>query len=843
MKTKHLFSAMMLSALFAACSNEEWETMGNKPSDLSDRPVAGNVQFNFTKGADTRLDADFNWVNGDRIGACLMDEYTPGTGAAEQNAPWMANYTFVDYNHTNYRYNYNDGQWVNGDLLSSGNYFFYYPYDANLNNRISFEKIMNANQELTGFSTEELRQVINDNQMYLGYNYVTGATEGDTQPLNIEMKSVFAFPAFTITNVGTTPRTILKIALQKTDGSNNDVDWNLVARVNPAQSITTPATTFMEDPTAAVEWDNKSELYENIATTAKQIQVRMPENTVLRQNESLNTYIVVPAGEYAASTTNPEKVTMLIYTTTGIVNVDLSDREESGSADATNSAVFENIYPDRREETGGQYYRCNVEFDDPAVVMPSANTVSSTEDLDMYIAMFEGEYMTGDLTITTIGNGVELSKASYDILNANRTLRTKFIGNLTIGEGVGENVLDLITIDNTNASTLTNKSTINVPATLGSNVKLVNKGTINLAGASYTNDFQNDGTMNIASAQPNGTVSFTLSANNTDFVNNGVVNINSNMTLTSNHGIGNNGSINILRGTTNGKIENLFTAANRTYVAGTVTVAQGATWELKGKDAYNKGTIVNNGTIEVPSSEVYYNDVAQNYTNAAGQPAQFMPTVENNGVLAGITNNGLVVQGANATYSTSNITTARGRVDNTNVSTRTTASAGETIFVKVAEAADAAELNAKLQDAQAELVQFNNAGSLTLDAADIEEGETTFQLLIPTVEIYGNLTITTPAGKILNIVNANGGTWLNVMTGTTTISARSQVNLGGGSYGAFINLESNTLLEVSNNAMLSSEVNIQFRGAGYVGNYGAITNVLSGHEPNLTTGSNNVVTK
>ena len=655
---------MMLPALFAACSNEEWENLENKPSDLSDRPIAGNVQFNFTKGADTRLDENFDWVNEDRIGACLMDEYKPGQGQSEVNAPWMADYVFVDYNHTNYRYTYNgeSDQWENGDLLSSGNYFFYYPYDADLNRRLSFEKIMNANQEVTGFTKAELRRVINDNQMYLGYNYVEGATEGDTQPLNIEMKSVFAFPAFTIKNTGTEPRTILKIALQKKNSSEQDIDWKLVARVNPAQtSKAITATQLMKDPTVAVEWDNKSELYEDIATTAKQIQVSMPENTVLKQNESLDTYIVVPAGAYAAAD-DPDKelVTMLIYTTTGIVTVDLSKKDDDVTGDVTNSAAFENLSPQPGEKG---YWHCNVTFDDPAVVVPSKNTVSSTEDLDMYLAMIGNEFQTAGLTITTVGDKVELSKASYDILNANRSIKATFVGDLTIGEGVGENVLDLITIDNTAARTLTNKSTINVPTTIGNNVKIVNEGYMTLRGETYLCDFENNGNINISSAKTDGTVSFTLHKNSTDFVNNGIVDINSNMTLTNSYGIGNNGTINIHRGTTNGKIENLFTVIPGGCHFGYITVDENATWALKGINAYNKGRIDNNGTIEVGTGVAYINDEDQNFTNALGKPDVWTPLVNNNGTLAGITNNGLVVQGKNAAYSTADIKGAKGEVD------------------------------------------------------------------------------------------------------------------------------------------------------------------------------------
>ena len=159
--------------------------------------------------------------------------------------------------------------------------------------------------------------------------------------------------------------------------------------------------------------------------------------------------------------------------------------------------------------------------------------------------------------------------------------------------------------------------------------------------------------------------------------------------------------------------------------------------------------------------------------------------------------------------------------------------------MKVTEAANAKALNKKLADAQAELVRFVDAGSLTIAEADYAEGENSFTLTIPTVEIQGDLTISTPVGKELNIYRGvQGETTIDIKKGTTTITEQSKVSLGTKSAGSTIKLAKGTLLNVNNNATLTSECNIKFMGEGMVGNYGAITNVKEDQEPNLTTGSN-----
>ena len=388
-----------------------------------------------------------------------------------------------------------------------------------------------------------------------------------------------------------------------------------------------------------------------------------------------------------------------------------------------------------------------------------------------------------------------------------------------MAEGVGSNVLDLITIDGAVAHTLTNKADINVPV-LDRNVTLVNEGTITLSSTTaYTNKFENNGTMNVTAPNAQSTVTLNnLQAG--DFANNGKLNINGNMSTGGAAGIVNNGEVNILSGTTNGKISNSFTAKNESYTNGVINVAAGATWTVAGTIATNSGVINNNGTISVPNTAKFVNNAAQSYGTKG---ATFMPNIVNNGSITGITNNGLVKQAsANASYITTGITGAIGRVDNTVISQKTVASDNETIIVTVTEAAEAAELNTLLGRAQAEAVVFDNAGSLNVTS--VEEGVTEVALFIPTVEINGNLNIDVLEGVTLNIRREDdnqGATSIIVKSGTTSLVNDTYVTLGTSSYGSKVIVNEGAALNVNANATLES-INIDFTNNGKIRNYGTI---------------------
>lgn len=891
MRTKHLLWALALPAVFAACTNDDFESVVQDNNTLQGRPMAGNVELNFGFGdADTRLTTDFQFEVGDDIGATLMDEYEGGDFNVTYNIWGLPNqknvYTFVDYIQTNYRYTNTANGWENSNLLCSGNYFFYYPYMTTLNTRKAFEKYLNPNQVLTANTKEAGRQLIIDNQMYVGYKLVEGATEGSTQVLNVTMSPVFAYPYFEIMCTDAEPVTIEKIALQYIDKTK---DMPLMAIVDPAKAVQdftgdesfiykqmengveVKYVDFEKDPTSAVRMGvpgtDKPQLDKDAVIATRQIQVTFPEGTTTKNGSPVRAYMVIPAGKYTNENNVNNAVELLIYTSKGLVTADLSVAHENTGVAGGQNNVTNDVAMGEVSGTMASPRVIKITFDEVAINNPDEFTTTSTEDLDSYVSWSAQIGGTKNMYVKSTNKDTELSAATVAKLAKNQNITMNVLGDITIAEDVksedfaaakinflgakvsatcttgDDGKVTGVTIgDADKGQTIYNKATLTLAESWTNpedgDITLVNDGMLTLRGASYTIDFVNNGNINVSSAQTNGTVSFTLTANNKDFVNNGYVDINSDMVLTNNYGIGNNGTVSIWRGTTNAKIENLFIdlGANGCHY-GYIKVAENATWKLKGTEAFNKGRIDNDGVIEVPTTEKYYNAEGQAY--GPGKANTWMPVVNNNGTLAGITNNGLVVQGKNAAYSTADIKGAKGEVDNTNVSGRTVASEGETIFVKVVEAANAKALNKKLADAQAELVRFVDAGSLTIAEADYAEGENSFTLTIPTVEIQGDLTISTPVGKELNIYRGvQGETTIDIKKGTTTITEQSKVSLGTKSAGSTIKLAKGTLLNVNNNATLTSECNIKFMGEGMVGNYGAITNVKEDQEPNLTTGSN-----
>lgn len=827
METRHLFTALMLPALFTACTSEDLVST-QESVDLSNRPVAGNVTLTFNTEADSRLDANFNWVVGDKIGACLMDEYTPDEGKAEEKAPWMGDYTFVDYIQTNYRYNYaGEGVWENADLLSSGNYFFYYPYTAQLNARKAFEKYLNADQKLEGQDSESLRKLINDNQMYVGYNFVEGATEGDMQPLNVTMKPIFAFPAFTIENTGTKTRTITKIALQK-----NSEDWNLVATIDPtAVEDGHPATTLAENPGAAVEWSSTPTLDEDAIGSAKQIQVTMPEGTKLAAGGKLNTYIVVPAGEYANAGT-PEKVTMYIYTTDGVVTADLSAKHinSTGSTqyNVTNDVAFANIYPTKVD---GKYFLANITFDDLGVDTPNETTVSSTEDLDMYMSWFKDYQGTGgtNLTINTIGDNVTLSKSVYDILKNNGTLKVTVKGNLTLAEEVGEDVLKLFTIDGTNPCEITNLANIQVPASLAAKVTLVNKGTATLADTQdYVCMFKNEGTMNINATEGNKKVTINGKDGRPEkFVNSGIVNINSNLDINTD-GIKNNcGTVSINAATTNAKIDNSFkkNPEGDGFYTGYIVVAKDAKWITVGSQGFNNGRIDNYGTISVPGTYTNNDDTKNEYIEDK-ETKNYTPEINNFGKLEGVKNNGLVtMKGENSEIKSA--TGSEGEIDNTECSRFVVKGTAETVFVKITASTETKAVATLVGNAKASKVKFDNAGTLTITEEKDSDGKLIQQtLIIDEIDITGDLNIAGENRTVRIYGSTNGGS-ITINSGTTLIKDYATVIVGRSANEATIEIAEGATLKVSNSAEFSgysASAEATITGTGTVSNYGTMEN-------------------
>lgn len=881
MRTKHLLWALALPAVFAACTNDDFESVTQSNDALQGRPMAGDVKLNFDFGeADTRLNSDFQFEVGDQIGATLMDEYKENgvSGYNIMGLPAGGNvYSFVDYIQTNYRYTNTESGWTNSNLLCSGNYFFYYPYMTTLNTRVAFEKYLNPNQVLEANTSAAGREMINKNQMYIGYKLVEGATEGSTQVLNVSMSPVFAFPYFEIMCTDSEPVTIQKIALQYIDKTK---DMPLMAIVDPT-NLSRATTTiggvqyvdFEKDPTSAVRMGDpatdKPQLDKDAVIAARQIQVTFPEGTTTKNGSPVRTYMVIPSGDYSGD----DAVELLIYTDKGLVTADLSVAHENTGTTGGQNNVTNDVAMGEVSGTMDKVRTIKITFDEVAINNPDEFTTTSTQDLDTYVSWSAQIGGTKNMWIKSTNKDTELSAATVATLAKNQNITMNILGDITIAEDVKSEdynaakinflggkvstsyaygndgkITGLSDLATNKGQTIYNKATLTIPSNMSDpqdgDLTFHNKGNITLTGTSYGIKFVNEGTMTInAGANRSTMLAMSNEVEKKDYLENyGTLNINGNVVAdnnaTTNNGWINNyanATVNIAQGATiTARIDNK--KGNNGGEYGKIVV--NGTWNIFGKGGKNEGLIEVNGTLRVPETSKYENAKAWTYPLGT-----YTPTIKNNGNVMRVTNNGLVELSTNSAYSTSGITDAKGRVDNSNISTRATISKDETIFVKVTAAANVKDLNDKLQNASAELVVFENAGSLTLDAADLAENETTFELVIPEVEVRGNLDITTPAGYTLNIHAVSFGIKFKVLSGTTKLTARTKVDLGTKNRGAYVTVGEGAKLEVENNAELTSSCDLQFEGEGLIGNYGAITNVKKDKGPNLVEGSREVVYK
>lgn len=231
MKTKHLFSAAMLTALFAACSNEELvnQTTPNVAND--GRPMVENVKLNFGKAAegeaDTRINFDpqtgeYAWVNGDKIGALLMDDINATIRPYEKpedwaKLSWTEKYGLIDYIHTDYPFVYDatNKTWNSNAAMLEGNYFFVSPYEGYNSKRQLIHSI--AGQTQKDGSLDATAEAFGQNQYWIGYSQIKEGNKTAEALTTVEMTRVLAPIRFTIKMIGTQTYKVNKITVQGAD--------------------------------------------------------------------------------------------------------------------------------------------------------------------------------------------------------------------------------------------------------------------------------------------------------------------------------------------------------------------------------------------------------------------------------------------------------------------------------------------------------------------------------------------------------------------------------------------------------------------------------------------------
>lgn len=227
MKTKHLFFAAALPLAFAACTNEEFETMNGQTAIGNDQRPLVEVKLDFQKGdADTRVDYDgtnYSWEGTDNIGAFLMDEIASetrpfGKTAEEwENETWLEHYKLVDYIHTDYPFSWSTSEnaWVAPSKLQEGNYFFAAPYETYNGERQLIHYL--DNQKQTGGTIAAMNEAISENQYFIGYTQVAAGAGNKETLKRVIMTPVLAPVKVTLRNIGTLAKDVEKIIIRGTN--------------------------------------------------------------------------------------------------------------------------------------------------------------------------------------------------------------------------------------------------------------------------------------------------------------------------------------------------------------------------------------------------------------------------------------------------------------------------------------------------------------------------------------------------------------------------------------------------------------------------------------------------
>ena len=203
MRTKHLLYTMALASIFAACTQDEFETV-NGADALAGRKSIGKVTF--TEAPSTRWDVNnFNSIlpeAGDGYSLLLVD--VPRQGLDGQHVYPIDNYELVSDVQTNYVFKTTDGVHFNNDAeLVEGNYLFVAPAQEGKLDRKTVEITLPTEQNLSLGADGKLDPLSAIKEFaksgypfYIGHRFLSeGGTVSQPRMLNL-----FAFPEITITN-------------------------------------------------------------------------------------------------------------------------------------------------------------------------------------------------------------------------------------------------------------------------------------------------------------------------------------------------------------------------------------------------------------------------------------------------------------------------------------------------------------------------------------------------------------------------------------------------------------------------------------------------------------------
>ena len=346
MRTKHILTAMVLPALFAACTADDFETV-NVAGD-SQRPMLSGVTLTTVDGADTRYAVEegaaglkFNYENGDQIGAAIIDRFEKN----EKPADWgiVNGQSGVSNPFT---YDASTGIWSAINSIGVGHYIFTYPYNSTNIQRFNVAYELPVIQKLYKEGSDELdlNAAIEEGNMAIYSTLLEDETD-----INVEayMRNMFAYPTFRINiDNGEEVNTVSQVVLEYKSGDGFLVKSGLnhgkvYAYFGDEPSVTMYDGTTVENDhyiakTETTNWDAVQTADLILAKTgdeayapneeygySKYIIAKLPEGTPFEynsntDNKTIDVRFMIPG---ALKATYNGNLAMHIYTDNGIFTI------------------------------------------------------------------------------------------------------------------------------------------------------------------------------------------------------------------------------------------------------------------------------------------------------------------------------------------------------------------------------------------------------------------------------------------------------------------------------------------------------------------------------------------
>lgn len=693
MKTKHLLIALALPSLFAACTAEEFEN-GNDTVALKNRTPLGDITLDFGGNADTRLGLGdnsfyaFNWVDGDDLGASLIDTRN-GTDISSADADHITGYNLTTTPQTNYRYEYNAGKWTSNAAMVEGNYVFYMPYVENTNREATMavlpttqtleKRTIDGKEAYTTYNNVLSQAKANGNIMAVAYKFLTAQGENNdgNKSINITFKQLYATPMFTISNYAQdkdgklTDLTIKKIELSLKTNAQFIVKSPLKYTSNASNTAYTEANGTNKSIVAQLNENLKADdsnvkvgswvnlngvnnkekratsdllgIYGEEDATSAKITINLAEPVTVKKAENFSFYAVIPGGDYS---TNNLIVTLTTTDNLSVsvempaVNINPGKRyaiegyNEDGTVGTGADALFNVITEKLTESTiDGIPVATQAEL---LQTLATAQKDDKNQAIDMKIIPAEGVVLDNQIIAMLTSKGTE-------VINSVTFNGDMVINGLTNTTAVPVTINGKATLKGTVSAELVSTATANkifvekditidaaAKATLNGTAKaaIINNGELTVATALTATKVTNNKTLNLA-ANLTGT---------NDIINaaEGTINVTAASTLVGK--LTNKGIVTVAK--TSGALTTAAVDNEKTVTVNGTLTADGAFENKKNAEIVVVGTLTassaaftNNGKITVNEGATATMDNASSINNSVIDNAGTLTVQKNIGTI------------------------------------------------------------------------------------------------------------------------------------------------------------------------------------------------------------------